>query len=391
MKLNPTNLIPYGRQAIDEDDIKAVVDVLRSDLITQGPASVQFEKAIAEYCGVRYAVAVANGTAALHLAAMAGGFGPGDEVVTSPMTFVASPNCALYCGAKPVFADIDAKTYCIDVKQIRKQLTSATRGVIPVHFAGQPCDMAAIFDIARERELIVIEDAAHAIGAEYKVREQTFKVGSCAHSDMTIFSFHPVKHITCGEGGVVTTNSSELYHRLLLLRTHGITKKPEQMEKCEGLWYYEMQELGFNFRITDFQCALGLSQLKKLDAFVERRREIVDAYNQAFEIEPELITPFEGHDVYSSYHLYVLQFKTLDRLTVFNALRDKGIGVHVHYIPVHLQPYYRKRFGYKSGDYPEAETYYRRVVTLPLYPIMTNEEVGSVIRAVRETLKELAV
>jgi UDP-4-amino-4,6-dideoxy-N-acetyl-beta-L-altrosamine transaminase len=382
-------MIPYGRQSVDEDDIQAVVEVLRSDLITQGPVSVQFEKAIAEYCGACYAVAVANGTAALHLAAMAGGFGPGDEVVTSPMTFVASPNCALYCGAKPIFADIDAKTYCIDVKQIRKQLTSATRGIIPVHFAGQPCDMAAIFDLARERELIVIEDAAHAIGAEYKVREQTFKVGSCAHSDMTIFSFHPVKHITCGEGGVVTTNSSELYHRLLLLRNHGITKKPEQMEKCEGLWYYEMQELGFNFRITDFQCALGLSQLKKIDAFVKRRREIVDAYNQAFEIEPELITPFEDHDVYSSYHLYVLQFKTLDRLTVFNALRDKGIGVHVHYIPVHLQPYYRKRFGYKSGDYPEAETYYRRVVTLPLYPIMTNEEVGSVIRAVRETVKEL--
>lgn len=384
-------MIPYGRQTISENDIQTVVDVLRSDLITQGPVSVQFEKAIAEYCGARYAVAVSNGTAALHLSALAAGCGPGDEVITSPMTFVASPNCVLYCGAKPVFADIDSRTYCIDVEQIGKQLTTATCGIIPVHFAGQPCDMAGIHDLAREHDLIVIEDAAHAIGAEYKLGTQTFKVGSCAHSDMTIFSFHPVKHITCGEGGVVTTNSLELYHRLLLLRTHGITKKPEQMEKCEGLWYYEMQELGFNFRITDFQCALGLSQLKKLDAFVERRREIVDAYNQAFEMEPELIPPFEGHDVYSSYHLYVLQFKTLDRLTVFNALRDKGIGAHVHYIPVHLQPYYRKRFGYKSGDYPEAETYYRRVVTLPLYPIMTNEEVGSVIRAVRETLKELAV
>ena len=382
-------MIPYGKQTIDENDIQAVVEVLRSDLITQGPVSVQFEKAIAEYCGSRYAVAVANGTAALHLAAIVAGFGPNNEVVTSPMTFVASPNCILYCGAKPVFADIDDQTYCIDVKQIRKQLTSATCGVIPVHFAGQPCDMPVIFDLARERDLIVIEDAAHAIGAEYKVGEQTFKVGSCTHSDMTIFSFHPVKHITCGEGGVITTNSPELYHRLMTLRSHGITKKPEQMEKCEGLWYYEMQELGFNFRITDFQCALGLSQLKKLDGFVKRRREIVDAYNLAFEVEPELITPFEDHDVYSSYHLYVLQFKTIDRLTVFNALRDKGIGVHVHYIPVHLQPYYRKRFGYKSGDYPEAETYYRRVVTLPLYPIMTDEEVNKVVNAVFEAVEEV--
>lgn len=384
-------MIPYGRQSIDEADIQAVVEVLRSPLITQGPVSVQFEESIAGYCGARYAVAVANGTAALHLAALVAGFGSGDEVITSPMTFVASSNSVLYCGATPVFADIDAKTYCIDVEKIREKLTPATKGIIPVHFAGQPCDMAAIHGLAKEKGLIVIEDAAHAIGASYKVGEESYTVGDCAHSDMTIFSFHPVKNMTTGEGGVITTNREDLYRKLILLRTHGITKEPEEMASCDGPWFYEMQELGFNFRITDFQCALGLSQLKKLAGFVGRRRAIVAAYNLSFQSESELIPPFEGQDNYSSYHLYVLQFKTLDRLAVFNALRVKGIGVHVHYIPVHLQPYYREQFGYKPGDFPEAETYYRRVVTLPLFPIMTDDEVRCVIRAVQETLKEFGV
>ena len=383
------HIIPYGRQSIDDDDIQAVVDVLRSDLITQGPVSVLFEKAIADYCGARYAVAVSSGTAALHLAAMAAGFGSGDEVITSPMTFVASSNCALYCGAVPVFADIDAKSYCIDVAHIRAKTNAATRGIIPVHFAGQPCRMAEISALAKEHHLTLIEDAAHAIGAEYDVDGKTFKVGSCAHSDMTIFSFHPVKHITCGEGGVITTNNPELYAKLQRLRTHGITKDPDEMEIDGGPWYYEMHELGFNFRITDFQCALGISQLKKLDNFVERRRDIVAAYNLAFGAVPELITPFECDDVRSSYHLYVIQFKTLDRLSAFNALRDKGIGAHVHYIPVHLQPYYRKKLGCKLGDYPEAETYYSRVVTLPLYPDMTDEMVARVIKSVCDTVREL--
>lgn len=383
-------MIPYGRQNINENDIQAVVDVLRSDLITQGPVSEQFEKSVAEYCGARYAVAVASGTAALHLASLAAGFGAGHEVITSPITFVASSNCVLYCGATPVFADIDEKSYCIDVEQIDRQITPATRGIIPVHFAGHPCDMVAIHDLARKHKLIVIEDAAHAIGSEYTVGEQTFKVGSCAHSDMTIFSFHPVKNITSGEGGIVITNSQKLYQKLLLLRSHGITKNPEQMEENEGLWYYEMQELGYNFRITDFQCALGLSQLKRLDNFIRRRRKIVKAYNQAFENEAELIIPFENDNAYSAFHLYVVQFKSLDRLTVFNSLRDKGIGVHVHYIPVHLQPYYRNRFGRKLGDFPVAETYYRRVVTLPLYPTMSAQDVSCVIGAVQQTLKELA-
>jgi len=383
------SIIPYGRQSIREDDIQAVVEVLRSDLITQGPVSVQFERAIADYCGARYAVAVSSGTAALHLAAMAAGFGSGDEVITSPMTFVASSNCALYCGAVPVFADIDAKTYCIDVGHIRLKINAATRGVIPVHFAGQPCRMAEISAMAKEHKLTVIEDAAHAIGAEYDIDGKTFKVGSCAHSDMTIFSFHPVKHITCGEGGAITTNNRELYAKLQRLRTHGITKNPDEMEIDGGPWYYEMHELGYNFRITDFQCALGMSQLKKLDNFVARRREIVAAYNLAFGAESELITPFESGDVRSSYHLYVVQFRTLDRLTVFNALREKGIGVNVHYIPVHLQPYYRKNLGCKPGDHPEAETYYSRVVTLPIYPDMTDEMVDRVIMGVCDTVREL--
>lgn len=384
-----STVIPYGRQSITEDDIQAVAEVLRSDLITQGPVSVQFEQAIADYCGARYAVAVNSGTAALHLAAMAAGFGPDDEVITSPMTFVASANCALYCGAVPVFADIDAKSYCIDVKQIRARINTATKGIIPVHFAGQPCRMEEISTLAKERDLTVIEDAAHAIGAEYEVGGKTFKVGSCAHSDMTIFSFHPVKHITCGEGGIITTNNPELYARMQQLRTHGITKDPSQLETDGGPWYYEMHELGYNFRITDFQCALGMSQLKKLDNFVARRRAIVAAYNLAFSTEEELITPFECEDVRSSYHLYVLQFKTLDRLAAFNALREKGIGVHVHYIPVHLQPYYRKHLGCKPGDYPEAEAYYSRVVTLPLFPDMTDEMVAQVIKGVSDTVREL--
>jgi perosamine synthetase len=249
--------IPYGRQSISEDDIAAVVEVLRSDWLTQGPVVERFERAVAEYCGARYAVAVANGTAALHLAALAAGFGPGDEVITSPITFVASANCIAYTGAKPAFADIDPRTYCIDPEQIRSRLTPATRGLIPVHFAGQPCDMAAIAEVARERGMVVIEDAAHAIGASYQVDGVTSKVGCCAHSDMTIFSFHPVKHITTGEGGMITTNNEDLYKKLLLLRTHGITRDPQLLSRSDGPWYYEQQVLGYNYRITDIQPQSG--------------------------------------------------------------------------------------------------------------------------------------
>lgn len=382
-------MIPYGRQSISEEDIQAVVEVLRSDWLTQGPAVTRFEKAIADYCGAKYAVAVANGTAALHLAALAAGFGPGDEVITAPVTFVASANCIVYAGATPVFADIDPQTYCIDPDQVRRKTTPATRGIIPVHFAGQPCDMAAIHTIAREKNLTVIEDAAHAIGASYQVGGETCRVGSCAHSDMTIFSFHPVKHITTGEGGAITTNSRELYERLCLLRTHGITRDPERLEKNDGPWYYEQQALGFNYRITDLQCALGLSQLQRLDRFVQRRRAIVAQYEAAFAAHPELIAPYQAESRNSSWHLYVLGFRSLDRKSVFEVLRRRGLGVNVHYLPVHLQPYYRDRFGCAAGDCPQAEGYYQRSLTLPLFPDMTDDDVRYVIDTVFASLDEV--
>ncbi|MCP3177553.1 UDP-4-amino-4,6-dideoxy-N-acetyl-beta-L-altrosamine transaminase [Desulfuromonas sp. KJ2020] len=386
--MNQKRLIPYGRQDISEDDIEAVVQVLRSDWLTQGPAVENFEKAIASYCGARYAVAVSNGTAALHLAALAAGFGPEDEVITSPITFVASANCIAYTGAKPVFADIDPRTYCVNPAQVRNKLTSATRGIIPVHFAGQPCDMEAIYSIGREKDLVIIEDAAHAIGACYEVDGHVYKVGSCAHSDMTIFSFHPVKHMTTGEGGAITTNSPELYEKLLLLRTHGITKDSAKLQRDEGAWYYEQQTLGYNYRITDMQCALGLSQLKRLDIFVERRREIAQTYSKAFRIHSSLIIPFERPGSHSSWHLYMLGFKGFDRREVFDQLRAKGLGVNVHYIPVTWQPFYQVNYGTALGDCPVADKYYAGIVTLPLFASMTKDDVDYVIHAVLDIVKE---
>jgi len=374
--------IPYGRQQISEADIAAVVEVLRSDWLTQGPAVERFERAVADYCGARYAVAVANGTAALHLAALAAGFGPGDEVITSPITFVASANCVAYVGAKPVFADIDPQSYCIDPVAVREKLTPSTCGIIPVHFAGQPCDMEAISTIAREKGLTVIEDAAHAIGASYEVDGKTFMVGCCAHSDMTIFSFHPVKHMTTGEGGMITTNDPQLYEKLMLLRTHGITKDPEKLTRNDGPWYYEQQALGFNYRITDMQCALGFSQLQRLDEFVARRREIAATYNEAFTGHAALVTPFERPGSHSSWHLYMLTVPGIERRGVFERLREDGLGVNVHYIPVHLQPYYLETYGTARGDCPAAEIYYDGAITLPLFPAMTAEEIDYVISAV---------
>jgi len=390
MFMTEKRFIPYGRQSISEEDIAAVVEVLRSDWLTQGPAVEHFEKAVADYCGARYAVAVANGTAALHLCAMAAGFGPGDEVITSPITFVASANCIAYVGATPVFADIDPQSYCIDPAQVQAKISPDTRGIIPVHFAGQPCDMGSIATMAKDRGLKIIEDAAHAIGASYEVAGETFKVGCCAHSDMTIFSFHPVKHITTGEGGMITTNDPHLYEELLLLRTHGITKDSEKITNNDGPWYYEQQALGFNYRITDLQCALGSSQLKRLDSFIARRRQIVANYNQAFADCEHLVTPFERVDCHSSWHLYMLGFKGMDRHRVFERLRGKGLGVNVHYIPVHMQPYYKKHFQTSPGDYPVAENYYAGIVTMPMFPSMTDEDVQYVIETVLATVKELA-
>ena len=383
-------IIPYGKHSISEDDIQAVVNVLRTDWLTQGPMVERFERAIADYCGTRYAVAVANGTAALHLSALAAGFGPGDEIITTPITFVASANCIAYTSAKPVFSDIDPYTYCIDPEKVDSSITPSTRGLIPVHFTGQPCDMATLNTLACQHDLVVIEDAAHALGASYKIGNKTYRIGSCAHSDMTIFSFHPVKHITTGEGGMITTNSKELYKKLITLRTHGITRNPEILTNNEGPWYYEQQMLGFNYRISDIQCALGISQLQRLDEFIARRKEISEKYNKAFQALPELILPEVKKGVRSSWHLYVLGFKNLDRKTVFQSLKSKGISVNVHYIPVHLQPYYKEKYGYRKGEYPQAEKYYERSLTLPLFPGLSDTDVHFVITSVKDTISELS-
>lgn len=378
------NFLPYSQQWIDEEDIKAVNDALKSDWITQGPKIVEFEKLVSKFCNVKYAVAFSSGTTALHAAAYSAGILKGDEAITSPITFAASANCVLYQGGNVVFADIKKDTYNIDPIEIKKKISSKTKVLIPVDYTGQPCDIDEINDIAEKNNLIVIEDASHAIGAEYKDK----KVGGL--SDLSVFSFHPVKHITTGEGGMVITNNKELFEKLQIFRTHGITKDPEKMKHNEGGWYYEMQHLGYNYRITDFQCALGISQFKKLNRFVKRRRDIVKKYNKAFDQSKEITIPYEKPDVKSSYHLYMIQldFEMLkvNRRKIFDALRAENIGVHVHYIPVHLQPYYKQMFGYKKGDYPNAEEYYSNALTLPLFPKMKDSDVDDVINALDKVI-----
>ena len=381
--------INYGRQWIDKSDIKAVLKVLSGDLIAQGPKVEEFEKALCKYTGAKYCVAVSNGTAALHLAVLALDIEKGSEGITTPITFVASSNCLIYNNIKPVFADIDSKTYNIDPNEIVKKITKKTEIIIPVHFAGQPANMKEIRQIAKKNKLFVVEDAAHAIGSKYA---DDSNVGNCKYSDMTTFSFHPVKTITTGEGGAITTNDKELYNKLLLLRAHGITKYPKECSQYPGPWYYEMQELGFNYRLTDIQAALGISQLKKLNNFIKLRRNIVKKYNHAFSLLPNVIIPYENTNVFSAFHLYVLQIdfakigKT--RKQVIEELDKKGIGTQVHYIPVHLQPYYKKPFGYKKGDFPIAEKYYDKCLSLPLYPKMTSSEVAYVIKEFKNVISQ---
>jgi UDP-4-amino-4,6-dideoxy-N-acetyl-beta-L-altrosamine transaminase len=379
--------IPYGRQWIDEADEQAVQRVLRSDFLTQGPEVARFEQALLDLTGAKYCVAVSSGTAALHLAVAVLGIEKGAEGITSPITFVASANAMLYSGLVPCFADIDPRTYNLDPAEVEKKLPAKTRLLLPVHFAGQPADMPALHNLARTMGCRVIEDASHAIGSSYSSGEP---VGSCRYSDLTVFSFHPVKTITTGEGGAVTTNDRELYERLLLSRTHGITREPALLSENPGPWYYEMQELGFNYRLTDLQAALGTSQLAKLSRFRNRRRQIVAAYNKAFQGTEVLTTPYEAPRQVSCFHLYVLQVDFAsagrDRRAVMEALRGREIGTQVHYIPVHLQPYYRKRFGYSPGDFPVAESYYLRALSIPLYPAMSDEQVQWVVEGIRETL-----
>ncbi len=378
-------LLPYGHQWIDEEDIAAVIEVLHSDWITQGSKVAEFEKEFVKYVGARYAVAVNSGTAALHTACFAAQIKKGDEAITTSITFAASANCILYQGGTPIFADIDADTLNIDLVEIKKKITTKTKALIPVDFTGRPVDLEKILQIARKNKLIVIEDASHALGATYKDR----KIGSI--SDMTIFSFHPVKHITTGEGGMITTNNKEYYEKLKLFRTHGISKEKDKLLNYDGPWYYEMQELGYNYRLTDFQCALGISQLKKIDKFISRRREIVKKYNSEFKDILEIKIPeINPADSNPAWHIYMIQLN-LDKLKegrreIFEALRAENIGVNVHYIPVHLQPYYQKRFGYCPGDFPKAENYYSRAITLPVFPKMSDKDIDDVVSAVKKVI-----
>jgi UDP-4-amino-4,6-dideoxy-N-acetyl-beta-L-altrosamine transaminase len=381
----PMKKIPYGLHWVDAEDIDAVCTVLKSDWLTQGPKIERFEEEIANYVGTRYSVAFNSGTSALHGAMYAAGVSNGDEVITSPITFVATPNSAVYLGACPIFADIDIRTYCIDTDLVRAALTGKTKVIAPVDMAGYPVDLPAISEIATDRDLVVIEDAAHALGA----MRNGVLVGS--EADMTMFSFHPVKHITTGEGGIITTNREDFAERLRLFRSHGITKDTRRLIKNDGPWYYEMQQLGYNYRITDIQCALGVSQMKKLERFISRRNEIEKIYHDAFQDIPDIILPPEvdGPQSRHAYHLYPIRVPGKDRKELFLKLREQGILCQVHYIPVHLQPYYGETFGYRDGDYPVAEEYYRTEISLPIFARMTDDDVHDVINAVQNSIRGL--
>jgi len=373
--------LPYGHQSITEKDIQAVVETLRSPYLTQGPKIEEFEKSVAHYVGAKYAVAFSNGTAALHGACYAAGIVEGDEVITSPITFVATSNAVLYCGGTPVFADIDEQTYNIDPNEILNKITTKTKAIIPIDFTGQPVDLNKIMGIANEHNLVVIEDGAHSFGATYKGK----KVGSQAH--MTMFSFHPVKPITTGEGGIITTNSEEYYVKLRSFRSHGIGKTPYSAE--QGEWYYEMMDLGYNYRMTDIQATLGLSQMNRIDRFIERRREIAKLYNEKLAGIPAITIPEQLTGTESGWHLYSIQINSSllskPRKEIFEEMRALNIGVHVHYIPVYWHPYYQE-LGYEKGICPKAEKWYDHALTLPIFPEMTDEDVVDVVNALKKLI-----
>ena len=384
-------MIPYGRQEITQADLEAVLEVLRSDFLTQGPAVPRFEQAVTQYVGAKYGVAVNSATSALHLACLALDLNPGDWLWTSPITFVASANCGLYCGAQVDFVDIDPRTYNLCPNALEAKLIKAEKSgrlpkvVVPVHLSGQACDMLSIFELSKKYGFRVIEDASHAIGGKYKGE----CIGNCRYSDITVFSFHPVKIITTAEGGMALTNNEELAHKIALLRNHGITRDTGRMtHEPDGPWYYQQIALGFNYRMTELQAALGTSQLQRLDQYVARRHVLAQRYNQLLAPLP-LTTPCQHPDSYSGLHLYVIRLQ-LDKITkthrqVFEALVQRGVGVNLHYIPVHTQPFYQS-LGFKSGDFPEAERYYQQAISLPMYPGLTFEQQDAVARAITEAL-----
>ena len=377
-------MIPYGKQSINWRDIRSVKKALKSDFLTTGPLIDQFEQAVADYVNTKYAVAVSNGTAALHIAVFAAGIKPGDEVLVPAMTFAASSNAVLYMGGTPIFVDIDEQTMNIDIEDMQAKITSKTKAIIPVDFTGQSVNIDRIMELAHKHNLIVIEDAAHALGSEYKGR----KVGSDA--DMAMLSFHPVKPITTGEGGIIVTNNKDYYEKMRMFRTHGITKDPSKMINYEGPWFYEQHYLGYNYRLTDIQAALGLSQLKRIDKFIAKRRKIKDYYNQAFKDFDLLETPFEPTYSNSGWHLYIVKLK-LDKLKakkadIFNAFLKENIGVMVHYIPVYLHPYYEE-LGYSKLNCPVSEKVYEQMISLPIFPGMTNKDMIYIAKVIKMTLE----
>jgi len=382
------SVIPYGRQEITQADIDAVAEALRSDYLTQGPVVPRYERAVADYCGAAHAVAVNSATSALHVACLALGLGSGDWLWTTPITFVASANCALYCGAQVDFVDIDPHTYNLSPDALEEKLKYAEhegrlpKVVVPVHLCGQSCDMARIHELGRRYGFAIIEDASHAVGGRYK----SAPVGNCRFSDITVFSFHPVKIITSAEGGMALTNDAVLAERMALARSHGVTRDPNLMtHEPDGPWYYQQVELGYNYRMTELQGALGLSQLDRLDAYVARRHTLALRYDNALASLP-VTTPWQHPDCYSALHLYVLRIaQSARRLAVFNMMREQGVGVNLHYIPVPSQPYYQ-RMGFRAGDFPKAEAYYAQAMSLPMYPTMSEEQQDHVIASLERAL-----